>query len=319
MENNSRYNSDEFSEVKLVIIDTPINKTHEFMRDTEIIQKGSIKESDHNRDYVHGTHVAGIVKQTISNFTKQENLLQILSLPAMNITIPIHANDKSYANIEVFYGPNGKCLSGLGTTNQALIELSNSDVKVANLSLGIHNTNREAISVITPVLKKLRMQGCVLVVAAGNQGIDLDVRKDSDLLLSFQNYEFSVEVDGKSRTYKMDNIVFVGASNHAGHRTISSNFGTNTVALYAPGEDILSCTSLPNCMERKSGTGQAAPRVAATLALLVSRFPTASHDQLIQHLLQTSEMDINGERHLNIQRALESNLCSSGQSAEEMI
>lgn len=288
--------------VKLAIIDTPINITHEYLRDSEINQ-GDFVGIDNQFD--HGTHVAGIVKQIIANNAGHVEIL--LSIPVINITIPINSNDHSRSDIEIHFCSSGKVLSGIGKLCQALHGFLNSDCKVANLSCSIRSTNPEVISFITPVLKKLRMKGCILVVAAGNDGIDLDVHNDNDLLLWFQNYEFCAEVDGETKTFKMDNIIFVAASNQIGDRSHFSNFGKKSVALYAPGEDVLSSTTLPNGFDQKSGTGQAAPKVAATLAMMASRFSEASHDQLIQRLLQAADIDNNGECHLNIQRALETN------------
>eukprot|EP00597_Dinobryon_sp_UTEXLB2267_P012708 CAMPEP_0170115130 /NCGR_PEP_ID=MMETSP0020_2-20130122/11235_1 /TAXON_ID=98059 /ORGANISM="Dinobryon sp., Strain UTEXLB2267" /LENGTH=61 /DNA_ID=CAMNT_0010342487 /DNA_START=1 /DNA_END=183 /DNA_ORIENTATION=+ len=59
---------------------------------------------------------------------------------------------------------------------------------------------------MTPLMKKLRLQGFILVVAAGNAGLDND-RGVNDLFVHFTNLKFVLD----NRTYVMDNIVQVAA------------------------------------------------------------------------------------------------------------
>jgi len=280
------------SKVKLAIIDTPINTTHEHLINSEIIQKHFHRS--YNHAYDHGTDIALIAIETISNNSGHKNA-EILSLPVMNIATPIiERNLNLYADIEILNTACGRILSGIGRLRQALTEFSHSDFKVANLSCGILSTTPEVISIIAPVLEKIRLQGYILVVAAGNEDNDLDKTREHDLLLWFQNYEFYAEVDGETRKVKMDNIVVVSAPG----RTDISDLNENSVVLCAR----------DNGVEHKIRTGQAAPEIASTLAIMVSRFPSASYDQLIQRILQSADISSNGERHLNIRRALENRI-----------
>jgi len=80
--------------------------------------------------------------------------------------------------------------------------------------------------------------------------------------------------------------------------------------LAAPGVDICSCSFPPNDFTLQNGTSFAAPQVAATLAMMVNRFPTESHAEIIERLMASVDRDgnlvektISGGR-LNIRRAL---------------
>ena len=116
------------SKVKLAIIDTPINTTHEHLINSEIIQKHFHRS--YNHAYDHGTDIALIAIETISNNSGHKNA-EILSLPVMNIATPIiERNLNLYADIEILNTACGRILSGIGSLRQALTEFSHSDFKV---------------------------------------------------------------------------------------------------------------------------------------------------------------------------------------------
>ena len=160
---------------------------------------------------------------------------------------------------------------------------------MANLSFGLSNTKKEVITLITPIMEKLRLRGTILVIAAGNGGIDTDIdaNKSSDLFTYFINFEFVHE----NRPYKMDNIVAVAAVDLTGKLAHFSNFGKETVMLAAPGVGIHSCTSIPNNFECRDGTSFSAPQVSATLAMLMDIFPSDSYLQIIERLRQSVDRD----------------------------
>jgi len=224
--------------------------------------------------------------------------MKIYSFPSVSIVVPVpkSTNDmgvsrylqssiQSHNDVGVFDdGRSGKVLSGLGKLSAALTGFLNLECKVCNISCGIESTESNIIAYITPVLMKLRAKGSILVVAAGNKRVDTDIRPD--LLSSFI-------------TRGMDNIVAVAALNQDDLRLwecptvvrndgsvieTGSNFGKESVLLAAPGEKIVSSTTLHNKFGRMTGTSQAAPKVAAVLAMMANRFPTRSYSELIDRL-----------------------------------
>jgi len=258
----------------LTIIDTLIIKTHEYFRDCVIKQDDCHQNND---DYEHGTFVAGVVKQINSN-------IPIFFFPVVKVVMFPDRSTYSYSAVELFYSQKGVQLSGIGMIAAALAAFSNSASRVANLSMGLANTKKEVIDFITPLMKKLRLQESILVVAAGNGdsnhvGLDND-RGVNDLFVHFTNLQF-VE---NNRTYVMDNIVEVAAVNQAGQLVGFSNFGKTKVMLAAPGKGVNSCSSLPNQFKTKSGTSFSAPQVAATLAMMVNQSPEDTYINIINRL-----------------------------------
>ena len=69
-----------------------------------------------------------------------------------------------------------------------------------------------------------------------------------------------------------------------------SNFGASRVQLGAPGEKILSCVP-GNRYEYKSGTSMAAPLVAGLAALVISREPEISAQELTNRLMATCSLE----------------------------
>jgi subtilisin family serine protease len=131
--------------------------------------------------------------------------------------------------------------------------------RVINASLGgslPSNAEQDAIR---------RAPGAMFVVAAGNEGLS------NDLLGSYPcNYDEA-------------NIVCVASTGRTDGLSSFSNWGTRTVDLAAPGEDILS--TVPGGYASFSGTSMATPHVSGAAALVLSLVPSASVADLRASLL----------------------------------
>lgn len=92
-------------------------------------------------------------------------------------------------------------------------------VDVINFSIGGASDGADLRSAFAAA----RDKGIPIVVAAGNEGADLDTDTPAPM-----NYGF-------------DNVIVVAAVNHAGEFSEFSNFGAKTVDLAAPGENVLTC------------------------------------------------------------------------------
>lgn len=104
------------------------------------------------------------------------------------------------------------------------------------------------------------------ICAAGNDGSDNDLKP--------------VYPAG----YDLPNLVAVGASTAADGLASFSNYGATTVDLVAPGDKITS--TLPGgAYGVKSGTSMATPHVSGVAALVASRYPGISNQQLKDRLL----------------------------------
>ncbi|NJN81427.1 MAG: S8 family serine peptidase [Caldilineaceae bacterium] len=92
--------------------------------------------------------------------------------------------------------------------------------------------------------------------------------------------------------YDLDNIISVAATDHDDLYANFSNYGADWVDLAAPGNAILSTVpkgSCPLCdssgYRSLNGTSMAAPHVAGSAALIWSKYPTLTGDQVKQRLL----------------------------------
>jgi hypothetical protein len=80
-------------------------------------------------------------------------------------------------------------------------------------------------------------------------------------------------------SFKLPSMITVAATDDQDHLTYFSNYGPGTVALAAPGFNIWS-TKVDGGYDYFSGTSESAPFVAGTAALVASRFPNTSYQEL---------------------------------------
>lgn len=182
-----------------------------------------------------------------------------------------------------------KALNSFGHTRasfiaEAVLYAANHGAQVINLSVGGKNRTRAEERAIAYALSK----GIVVVVAAGNEGVDVA--------------EFGPA--------SLEGVITVAATDPSNKRAMFSNWGAG-VDIAAPGMDILSLRArrtdlmrdLPGTdyqpdsafvggdkrYFRASGTSFAAPIVAGTASLLLSKNPSLSAEQVKQILLHSAK------------------------------
>lgn len=127
---------------------------------------------------------------------------------------------------------------------------------------------------------ELQRQGILVVVAAGNDGRDVDVYP-----------EFPA-------SFNMSNQITVAAASVSDFMTSWSNRGFNLVHVAAPGERILS-TVPGNSIAYMEGTSMAAPFVSGTAALLWSAKPEATASQIKEAILRSVDVEAGHEFKVN--------------------
>jgi subtilisin family serine protease len=121
----------------------------------------------------------------------------------------------------------------------------------------------------------------LIVAAAGNDG------ENTDEINYFPNDQINNGVEVSNTFLKVgSNGSKYGSTLVAGY----SNYGKNTVDVFAPGSQIYS-TYPKNDYEFASGTSMAAPLVAGVAALIFSQYPNLSAAQ-VKHILITSGIAI---------------------------
>jgi hypothetical protein len=137
-------------------------------------------------------------------------------------------------------------------------------IRIVNASLG----GSGPIPVVNDVV--FAHPNTLFVVAAGNDGVDLDTAEYAPC-----------EVPA-------GNVLCVGASDQSDARAYFSNYGSTGVDVYAPGVDIYS-TWPGSSYASLQGTSMATPNVAAVAALLLSSIPDLSPAEIKAAIMNTAE------------------------------
>ena len=200
----------------------------------------------------HGTHCAGIIGAEGENNVGIAGVnwkVQIMPLKFMNA-------------------------GGFGTTKDAIeainyvIDRKKAGVNVRIISASWGSTQRSRA--LGDVIRKAYENDILFVAAAGNASTNND-----------RNPHFP-------SSYDVPNVVSVAALDRHDKLASFSNYGLKSVAIAAPGVDILS-TWLGNAYEEKSGTSMATPVVAGVAALVLAEHPRMSVDELKKKLLDSTD------------------------------
>jgi thermitase len=158
--------------------------------------------------------------------------------------------------------------SGSGTTADAILAVdyaTNIGVDIMSNSWGGGGRSEALFEAIS----RANDAGIAFIAAAGNS------RANNDTRASYP------------ANYELDNVISVGAMDGRGSRASFSNFGANSVHVFAPGTDILS-TVPGNRYRAMSGTSMAAPFVSGIVGLLLAQEPDMTPLELRQRLIDTS-------------------------------
>src|SRR5215212_8946116 len=200
----------------------------------------------------HGTHCAGIIG------AEGENDLGIAGVNWKVQIMPLK-----------FMGAGG-----FGTTKDAIeainyvIDRKKAGVNVRIISASWGSTQKSRA--LGDVIRKAYENDILFVAAAGNASTNND---------RSPHYPSS---------YDVPNVISVAALDRNDQLASFSNYGVKSVAIAAPGVDILS-TWLGNAYEEKSGTSMATPVVAGVAALVVAENPRISVDDLRKRIMASSD------------------------------
>jgi subtilisin family serine protease len=198
----------------------------------------------------HGTHCAGIIG------AEGDNDFGIVGINWKVQIMPLRFIDAS----------------GSGTTKAAIeainyvIDRKKAGVNVRIISASWGSTAKSRA--LEDVIRKAYDEGILFVAAAGNSSSDND---------SMPHYPAS---------YNIGNVVSVAALDRNDELASFSNFGVKSVQIAAPGKEIIS-TWLGDDFREASGTSMATPYVSGIAALILSKHPKMSVDELRAKLLKS--------------------------------
>ena len=189
-------------------------------------------------DEGHGTHVAGIIGAEGNNGIGVTGLCWDVQLMAMK-------------------GLDQEGSGNISSLLKALEYALAKGVKISNNSWSSLGNYSQAL--YQAIKRAGEEQDHLFVAAAGNNGSDND---------TYSVYPAS---------YDLPNVLSIAASNCKDKLIAQSNYGVQSVDLFAPGEEIHS--TLPgNRYGLKSGTSMAAPFVAGAAALIAAEFPDLNYE-----------------------------------------
>lgn len=203
----------------------------------------------------HGTHVAGIVAQVRGNKKGGDGVANTVSIMAVRAVPNGDEYDKDIALGIRYAVDNG--------------------AKVINGSFGKYfSQNKEWV---IDAIKYAASKDVLVIFAAGNDSKDLD-KENKYPTDSYDNEpEFA------------NNVLIIGALNvDYGSKMVAdfSNYGKNSVDIFAPGVKIYATTPL-NTYEYLQGTSMASPNVAGVAALIRSYYPSLTANQVKQVIMQS--------------------------------
>jgi alpha-tubulin suppressor-like RCC1 family protein/subtilisin family serine protease len=267
--------------VKVAVIDTGIDYTHPdlsaniWTNPGEIAQNGIdddnngfiddtrgwnfvSRSNDPRDDNVHGTQMAGVVGAVGNNAYLMAGICWQVSL------VPIKFLDGE----------------GLGVTSDAAAAISYASKMGVDISLCPWGSTSFS-QVVRDAIAEADMKGILFITAAGNGGVDS--QGDNNDLTPFY-----------PAGYDLENIISVGSSTHFDKPSFASNYGLESVDVYAPGETIRTTYPMvstefmdgrmPTEFGVSSGTSFAASHVAGVCALVKADKPLLTPNQ-VKHLI----------------------------------
>ncbi len=267
------------SNIVVAIIDTGVRYTHEDLAANMWVNpkdgghglNALDGSNDPNDDFGHGTLVAGILGGVGNNGVGVAGVVWQVQLMACQFI------DNT----------------GYGTTSDAITSIDyarTNGAKLINASWGYYEYSMS----LSNAIYDARNAGIIFVAAAGNDSKNIDAEP---------YYPAS---------YDIDNIVSIAACTRQDTLASFSNHGVTNADLAAPGYQIYSTSYFSDNSYKGpvQGTSMATPYVAGTLALMLAKYPSETHQQIIARLLSATDplpalagRCVTGGR-LNLQKAI---------------
>ena len=203
---------------------------------------------------LHGTHVAGIIAQVRNNGIGGDGVAENVEILTVRAVPDGDEYDKDIALGIRYAVDNG--------------------AKVINGSFGKgYSPHKEWVY---DALKYAGQKDVLVVLAAGNEGTDLDAaeRYPNDRDASGEITNNVIKIGALDSTYGSDMVASF------------SNYGTQDVDIFAPGVQIYA-TIPDNQYKFLQGTSMASPNVAGVAALIRSYYPTLTAPQVKQILMES--------------------------------
>jgi len=230
----------------------------------------------------HGTHCSGIIAAVRNNNKGMDGIADNVRIMMVRAVPDGDEHDKDVANAIRYAVDNG--------------------ARIISMSFGKPFSPQKQW--VDDAFKYAESKGVLLVCAAGNDSKNVDVNP------FYPNRYY------KDHSGSASNVIVVGASGNqlnGGLVASFSNYGKNSVDVFAPGVDIYSTIPGGNKYGNASGTSMAAPVVSGIAALILEHFPNFTPQQLIyviEHSVQIPKEQV--EMPGTDEKVNLSDLCKTG-------
>ncbi|WP_317897190.1 S8 family peptidase [Aurantibacillus circumpalustris] len=214
-------------------------------------------------DSFHGTHVAGIIAAARNNGVGMDGVAADVKIMAIRCVPDGDERDKDVANSIRYAVDNG--------------------AKLINMSFGKRFSWDK--KVVDDAVKYAQSKGVLIIHAAGNDNVDIDVVNHFPCKKFEDKGEATNFMDIGALSWKVDEKVVAPFS----------NYGKKTVDLFSPGVDIYSTTP-KNGYKDASGTSMASPVACGVAAVLKSYYPTLTPEQIKKILIKSSVKSYKGKK-----------------------
>lgn len=243
----------------------------------------------------HGSHVAGTIGAVGNNGTGVVGVNWEVGLLAVQVFSP---DELAYDN---------HVIAGL---NYLLAQKQRGlNIRAVNMSIGGWRDPilNPAADPYGSAIKALSDAGVIIVIAAGNEGQDID--NPTGYMHPTLGW---IDLRGQlcyPACFQFDNTITVASITSTGVRSSFSNYSPNYVHLAAPGSGIFS-TIPGGTYNYSDGTSMAAPHVAGAVALLAAAHPMENAAQIKARILNNvnPNANLNGlvarNGHLNVNAAI---------------
>lgn len=280
----------------------PCNKAENFVDDDKNGYVDDVSGWDFSRkiadvtdNHGHGTHIAGIIAGKYNQDFQASGVA-----PNVKILPLKYYCDSNEVNKDVFLKEKKtKCdiTKNLESSTEALKYAINQKVRIINYSGGGPEYSKEEFE----VLKEAEKQGILVIAAAGNDRREIKEKDEvpanrkvnqAGKTLSWEELK---EAKVKSEeykyypcSYKLKNVICVGASTQYRMLASFSNWGENFVDVFAPGEQIKSL-GLYEDYAYMNGSSQATAFVSGVAALILSVKPELTPEEVRTIIVSTTQ------------------------------
>lgn len=255
--------------VKIAVIDTGIDYNHKDLRDQMWVNEAELNGEkgvdDDGNGYIDDIHGANLIKGDGDPMDDQGHGTHCAGV------IGATHNNKGIAGVMAnvqLMGLKFLDSSGRGDVVAAIKAIDYAIAQKVDIMSNSWGSTEES-KALEEAVQRASDAGIVFVVAAGNAGTNND------------NKPFY------PANYNFDNVITVAAHDKKGAKARFSNFGKETVHIYAPGTSILS--TLPwNRYGKRSGTSMAAPFVSGIIGLQLAMGEGLLASDIKERIIKTS-------------------------------